>query len=430
MEIRVEQSEVDQSVNYVFSSGKDLYSLGETTVNHCLLSYCNFGLSLTASEVADRLGVGVQLVRELMKVLDVKKSSSFEDVLSSKLAFEKGFLDKAASKDAVIERLMRENAQLSSQVKAASAVRHDSFMLDSDYKVPEFIADEYALYRRTRETTGKDYDQKSVVIAISDLHVGLIVREEETITGNKYNFAVFKERFDEITSGILRSHHVFHGADKIFVTLLGDLFEGVLGNMREGHMREVELYGMDQIRFAVKYICEFIATLAKMHSDKKIIVNYVSGNHDRVGRSKEDDQTRIFMQTAWSFVEFALGGYNNIELQDAHAKRWFGFYVTDSCRMVVQHGDMNNKVDNMFKIDSVHPALFRIFLKGHFHTKRVIEGNNYLEITTTSTVGGSFYSENQLALAGVPSQLVLEITERKGDLFPIKVKTHWYDASN
>lgn len=423
--LKVEGKEKKYTINHKGC----VFELTDPTMNNLLVLYCDVGGGLTSTELAKRLGIDADVIKNIVRSFKVNKSMSLVDLFTAKNEFDNSFEENNESLESTINKLFSRNLELEEKVRLLESKDSVSSLLgDFSVNLPEWVKDEYLIWSRANKKQVEG--EKSVVIAISDLHVGLIVREEETITGNGYNAKVFRDRFDQITGDILSSYHIFEGADNIYVCLMGDLFEGVLGNMREGHMREVELYGMDQINLAVSYIAKFIRALSELYTNKNIKVKYVSGNHDRINESKQNDQTRIFMQFAFKLLESALSGVKNVELQDIHAKRWYGIQVTDNCRLIIQHGDMNCKVDEMFKIDSINHALYRIFLKGHYHTKKVLEGNMFTEITTTSLVGGSFYSENNLALTGIPSQLVLEITDNIKNKFPVQIKTHWFDAKN
>jgi hypothetical protein len=119
------------------------------------------------------------------------------------------------------------------------------------------------------------------IFAFSDIHVGKIVKTNElTPLKNTYNVDVIKQRVSKML------HHIVKYAttacpDFVVAAWLGDLFEALLGNMRELMHLDMKEFASEQYDIGISIFKEVTDKLIELF-DCPITVYLTGGNHDRL----------------------------------------------------------------------------------------------------------------------------------------------------
>ena len=136
---------------------------------------------------------------------------------------------------------------------------------------------------------GDDDDAESLVVVLSDHHVGKTIKncEGEEI----YNIPIAVDRIRQIGESIARViSHAQKGANinEIVVTLVGDMCEGS-GDIYKTQAHALDDHVAGQLKAATKALWNLIVKLSNIEGIKNVRVVSCRGNHGRISDSAHED---------------------------------------------------------------------------------------------------------------------------------------------
>ena len=372
-----------------------------------IYSYIDLGKSksqVECNKLLQQYGINLQKkeFRNLLKLLRINKQSKL-------ILPEQEGIDKEAIHKSNICRL----EQFYKDRKENSTKRLTKKLCDFVDPIP---------YIANRKENNRE-EGVCLLVVVSDTHFGKLIEYDGI---NQYNkqiainrvgqFLEYIERYKEDTS-----------ISKVCLCFMGDIVEGLLGNLALGMSRNVELTDYDQLQLAVD-LCTTIIAKVKDIFELPIDIYAVPGNHDRITKDKREDFYRITHEVIFSLLQEKFKNYaENNEINFKSIKRrWVAFQATKECRVILNHGDASAKPERLILCDTRHKASHRVYIQGHLHHRLFKrDGTPYTHIITPSMCGPSEYEEYELGLPySPPGQSVVKIQDKCNY---VSVDVDWID---
>jgi hypothetical protein len=261
---------------------------------------------------------------------------------------------------------------------------------------------------------------ETMVVLVSDIHIGKLV-EKEVVGGNfGYNIDVLKDRGKELFEAILRLRdlHAHHGPiPRLELFFLGDGVDGV--DMRRGHSTRVDVHSASsQMIQLSRYMTDLVRALEPFFSEG-IDLNWEFGNHGRVGDFGVNLPADNWDYVAGVMVQESLKDLLNVVV-NVHTQK-YGIYKIGPLVAYAAHGDMvrgglssagiKRYVAN---IENLHRQTFDLALLGHFHTSELYTAGKTKVFMNGAWDGGDDFSVNQLVSATDPVQWAFGVHPKRG----------------
>jgi hypothetical protein len=203
---------------------------------------------------------------------------------------------------------------------------------------------------------------------------------------------------------------------------MGDIFESLLPDgMHFQHAQEMELEGEQQLDAAIEaheQMLDYIAQHAPHGPQLKITLHGLGGNHDRLGKSRDEDKRRtgalIFYAMLDRIMRYKLPGKVKVI---PYVEGYFSVTV-GRLNIIGFHGDSGlakvktPELLNTYRSgDSSH---FTVVVSAHLHHNVTDEGHNYLRMTIGSICSTDDYAQNNLAKGSQPSGIFVEAARGYG----------------
>ena len=261
----------------------------------------------------------------------------------------------------------------------------------------------------------------------SDIHYGK--KYENPVFGRGYNKDIAHERMIQIAEKTV-NYIKYKNLNKLYILFGGDLFESVMtSGMRSEHLRTMDLVGIDQILFGVDSQIVFLETLRKnLGKEFPIIITYIGGNHDRIGKDRDDDQERTGSLIAYHMIQRDMK-YDeflkvNIPRKPVHVEKIQNHEINDLC-IIAHHGDaeiIKKKGHELVNLYGIGTAGYHLVINGHWHSTEISfnAGTNYMEISLPSVCSVDEFILDRLGNNQLPGFL-LGICENSGFSFSNEV---------
>lgn len=272
------------------------------------------------------------------------------------------------------------------------------------------------------------------IIAIGDVHAGKeILQRSFYKRNNTYNREEFYRRIKLIAEYIsLDNLKNSEKPDSVTFAGIGDWFESIFANMREGMHRD--MYGTpeeqyDDVIWAYTHLLERVC---EVYPDIPIHAFYVPGNHDRFHKNKED-RTEAFMahiltdrirrQFAKDHVQVNKGGtVNSIMLPNG-----VNFIFLHGHVSPLSPSSTDKDYTNFCTIHGFSNAKRYIICSGHYHTFLFRNFVNGKVLWVSSVCGNDYYSSDVIAKGG-PAEFVIlnsyEASEELSGPYPLQQYDH------
>lgn len=154
---------------------------------------------------------------------------------------------------------------------------------------------------------------QSAVLLLSDTHVGLRVRPDQTLGFGEYSFPIFLNRLKYLEESVLSilKNHTTAKTDELVVAMLGDMLDGALMHGAEAKQRNTlfaQFYG------AGHALAQFLRNIAP--HVPKIRIKTVVGNHPRWQNQKHtptDNRYSNLDMFLYALIEALTKDIKNIE---------------------------------------------------------------------------------------------------------------------
>lgn len=262
-----------------------------------------------------------------------------------------------------------------------------------------------------------EQDARSGVVLLSDLHGGFRFTTEEIVANyknivNEFSREILIDRIGYVCKII--EEHDWAPYDELVYINLGDNFEALLANMREGQFLTMDVYGKQQYQLVLDCLLMVEHTLERVAKKYDIPLRsiYIGGNHDRITKDK-----------AWNSEELV-----NYILVDRIASQFSGdkeiLPVRGPCKInlkcgtcvVASHGHQNMPKSDaqivMHKDLHGEPNARRyLIVQGHLHHLLFKTGKDWTYVVNPSVVGATEYSVEGLDRCSPPMFAMIECTQ-------------------
>lgn len=314
----------------------------------------------------------------------------------------------------------RKDALLKSQMKVQQIkvqqreIRRLQAELDDLYSIVDFAND------ITGRPIVKEFDYTELpnknmvhkIIPIGDLHAGkLVTQRNHYKEHNTYNREQFFRRVNLIADYIGWDAANNPQPDTVIFSALGDWFESIFANMREGMAKGMYNWCEQQYDDVVWAFTTLVKTCRDSYKCH-IRAFYTPGNHDRFAKNKED-RSEAFMahvltdRLATEFqndeqVEINKGGtVNSIMLPNGVNYIFFHGHVVP-----IQPLSQDKDLTNFCKLHGFDDAKRHFTTGGHYHTMLLRSFYGGKALWVPSVCGSDYYSTDNIA-KGNPAEFVI-----------------------
>jgi hypothetical protein len=261
----------------------------------------------------------------------------------------------------------------------------------------------------------------------SDIHYGK--KYSNPVFGRGYNKEIAHERMIQIAKRTIE-YIKYRNLNKLYILFGGDMFESVMtGGMRAEHLKSMDVTGIDQILYGVDSQIEFLNELRKnLGTNFPIIVTYIGGNHDRIGKDRDDDQERTGSLIAYNIIQREFKNDNfiefNIPRKQVYVEKIQNHEMNDLC-IIAHHGDaeiIKKKGHELVNLYGIGTSGYHLVINGHWHTTEISynAGTNYMEISLPSVCSVDEFILDRLGNNQLPG-FILGICENSGFTFSNEV---------
>ena len=255
-------------------------------------------------------------------------------------------------------------------------------------------------------------DGESLVVVLSDLHVGKIVENCDGV--EVFNTAIAIDRIQQMGRSIQRV--IVHAKrstniDEIVVAMIGDILDGE--NIYKSHAFHTDSHIAIQLRNATRALWELILELAAIESIKKVRVATIRGNHGRAGEFGHEDSN--LDNVLYDNLEFAsiLHGDPKITVTTKYSAHHT--VEVRGHRLLLRHEapltcDTSAARAKLAGWIDMHNA--DCIISGHYHHVQISTYADRYIIRNGSLVGPDSLSE-RMAVTSKPEQIVFGISERR-----------------
>lgn len=399
----------------------------------------NEGLDMTARQVADFMGIN----HEELNVLDTSDwAAIFKGLGQTKYAeIDVPHEPEPASVKRFAE-IREARAGLIKKQKAASEVQwmrgrvaslerelsELSFLSERAQDVADSIPGRKQLAKRTKLLI----DDKVVVpigkrvraIFVPDLHVGKHVkmRGKGAKPQNVFNKDILRSRVGEIVT-MIRDLPDWDQVSHVHIAGLGDAFEALLANMREGQFTSVDVWGEEQYRIVVEsllVISDAVLETVKEKCGPEVSIKFVlqPGNHDRLAKEKASQSELVLNAILAERIQREYLGEPRIEVV-AGAQVVTTVFEDIGWEIISQHGHLKSpktypQITN-FKDLFTSGAKRTLILQAHLHNLKILTGHDWRYICVSSLCGNDDFNLTQLHVGSEPEMVFVDLHEQ-GDL--------------
>lgn len=261
---------------------------------------------------------------------------------------------------------------------------------------------------------------ETMVINLSDLHVGELDDLHVGSYHNYYNLSVLKKRLKKYIDTAV-GYARLKGITSIVVINIGDIITGAY--MHPNQMFSVEFDVSHQIAEAIKIV---LALLNELNSEFKVTFGSVAGNHDRMnqkdksGNIPSDSAAYVLMDTIRTIKE-TIGVLENVDLIDNFDDMHEIDLTINDKRIVWTHGEKvkRNSNDNSYKFQAGGKHV-DCLIYGHFHTFQIKSGDLCQEVGLPALKGMDAYAKSLPTEFSAPGQC-FTVVPTDGNIYTVPV---------
>jgi predicted phosphodiesterase len=240
-------------------------------------------------------------------------------------------------------------------------------------------------------------EDKTLLVSLNDIHYGVDINN----AWNKYNSSICRDMLCQYLDRII-SIGEMHKCDDCIVFCNGDMINGKIRLTVQLSNKENII---EQVKGVSELIAEFLAELSKYFNTVSFVS--VSGNHSRLGQSKEDSPVgeRLDDLIEW-YLDARLQNIDNVYIGDAE-KIDSTMYIMDIRGKVYigVHGDMEANPSKIAGLQAMVGCPVYAILCGHKHHNMIDEVNGVKLVMAGSFMGVDDYCI-QKRIYGRPQQMV------------------------
>lgn len=276
---------------------------------------------------------------------------------------------------------------------------------------------------KPRPSVKRSSDEEEAALMFSDTHASEVVKAEQTLGMNAYDWDVMLERMARLQSSML-SHlaHFSAPVRTLHLWCLGDMLSGdihdelMATNDRPGAQAAVD-FGHELARFVETLVPEF----------QSIRIAGVPGNHPRATKKPSaKDAHNNGDWIAYKVCEALLAKHPSVECDFPHAG-YATVTVADRWRVLLMHGDgirssmpgvpwggVVRRVTTLEQQFSAAKQPIDYVCLGHFHTANALDGVGVETFLNGSVKGLDEYALRQFGSGRRPAQRLLTFHPKRG----------------
>jgi len=325
--------------------------------------------------------------------------------------------------------VLRENKRLratADHLRATNALMIEA-MEESIVRLPAFTPPKPYVVQ-----SGKKRRPQTVMLDLSDIHGGEVVRPEDVGGLGKYNFEMCKAYMDTLTEAVLSICDVYQTAGiptpKLVINFLGDIVTSE--DIYLGQARDIDRILVDQIvQLASELSRRVLYPLAQYFPE--VQANAVWGNHGRIGRKGTYHQRTNSDYLLYHFIRQTMAHVENFDMRISMSS-FMGYVLPEDPTRphLIVHGDaVKSYMGVPFygldryerKMVSLTQVCWAYTHLGHFHSSASIDGPHGERLMNGSWPGGSNYSINKLQAGNQPKQLFIGLHPEHGKTFQYSI---------
>lgn len=265
------------------------------------------------------------------------------------------------------------------------------------------------------------FDGNYLILPISDVHYGEVVKASQTNNFNEYNREIAKKRIVKLFNEALiyaKENHCSY----LNIMFLGDIFSG---NIHD----ELLTTNDGSISECVMDFYSFISSLIESISQEfeMIYINAVVGNHPRFQKKFQYKNKAIdsFEYFLYNGLYFKFNGKENFNI--SISKSPIDYVEIGKSIWKIQHGDfykggsapsgpinniLKNSAQDLDMLETLSSKSYNFELMGHFHQPSInhMKGTNIPVIVNSSIIGPNEFAINCLHTA-FPASSYLIVTD-------------------
>lgn len=412
---------LEGDVYYFYRDGEQFASLTKDEIDHVYTIYTKPN-ACTQSEVSRSLlnkfdkYISEDTFGKVKRILGLKQSSQpfpphkYEEKSPEELNEE--FFDRQEAK--VQEQIEREREStyrkrwLEEQEKS---LRAEAFAEEIRESVETLDVDPVSI-----EVERDDNLQAcEIIIVISDWHIGQKIETED----NYFDREVARERIENLKYEIAEeARSSIRPISSVRVAVLGDMVDGVMGNMFDGQKDLQDLSGADQVTWAATHLASLLDFIHQVFA-QPVDVYTVTGNHDRVGSDRDHDPKRF----AGQMVYLLADSYCSEDVRFFNSDKVINTFRSYDTQVILTHGDRSpsNHRDMVWAHQDKDCDDY-VVLSGHKHSFEVNQDTGIWSIQCPALCGEDEYSIEQIGCGSKPGQVMFEVRRegpRPATLLPV-----------
>lgn len=275
-----------------------------------------------------------------------------------------------------------------------------------------------------------DYDSsdKVMIMALSDLHVGLNFSDTQT---RGYNFEVLKDRLEQYKQQVIQEI-IDNDIIDIRIYFVGDLIEHI--NMRNVNQAyETEFTMSKQIALGTRLLADIIKEMS-VYGD--VTFHMIHGNHDRMQGNKNDkvyNDSAAYIALDMLLYLQEVGAFgDNVDIVNNKNDIYKSFDIIEmnglEYKVALIHGDTTPKNGHIIpKVDIMNNT--NMVITGHLHHFAVFqESFDKLHVRNSSTIGTNNFSKELNLGSTTPSQTRIILNfESESTLYSPDIKPVFLD---
>jgi hypothetical protein len=270
----------------------------------------------------------------------------------------------------------------------------------------------------TPPTDSHDIQAKSgesvVVCIVSDIHAGKKFGSSnprfQSFDKNKYDahrmslMGMMRDKLDK-----------FDKPSKLVYAALGDNFESLFANMRDGQYLTMDATQQEQYEMVIGLHVSMLTHLCLLHPDMPIEAVFMPGNHDRLFESKGYDSEIFVNYLVCSAIASKLRVYKNLKI--VCGKQVMSVQTGLGVELLLHHGHLSSNKTELDLINFAHvhgdgKPTRKVILQGHTHRFVSMQaGHGITGVWAPPFVTGDEYTHYNLNKMSNPGFLMMEITE-------------------
>lgn len=253
-------------------------------------------------------------------------------------------------------------------------------------------------------------DGNSLVVVISDWHIGATIQDDYTHGG--YDYSMLLKRLQKLLNEAREMAEIYE-VEEVVCLFVGDMIEGA--DMRGGQKWGLEFSLSEQITKGARTLVDFLGELEEI---APVRFGAIRGNHDRLtGQANKKDS--IYNDSAMYVVLDYLkmlqdfGAIPNTLIVDNQNNMYDLELKVQNKVIHVNHGDMlKGKVSHFSKFVKDHAI--DILITGHVHNFNIRQDDkDRFQMVVGSPMGYNNYSEELQLEKTAPSQTLMVVGKHR-----------------